>query len=196
MCDYGVTTVIDLRSEAELAGAEDSRFPRAVSGAGRAGGVAYVHRPLVDDATFERMRDARHMLERYLLMLEYRPQGFRDVFGALARADGPVLFHCMAGKDRTGLVAAMLLDLAGVPRDHVAADFAETDRRLAKLYEGWIALAAPDGRAAMREDLRCPPERILAVLEHLDRRWGGVGAYLEAAGMAAAEIEGLTDRLA
>jgi protein-tyrosine phosphatase len=132
MREFGVKTVIDLRSASELAGAQDERFPRATSGAAKASGVEYLHRALVDEATFDRMRGATNMLERYLLMLGYRQNGFRDIFESIAEADGPVLFHCMAGKDRTGLVAALLLELAGVSRDVIAADFTETDRQLAR----------------------------------------------------------------
>jgi protein-tyrosine phosphatase len=196
MRDYGVTTVIDLRSSSEVAGALDERFPRTTAGAPRPAGVTYVHRALVDDVTFDRMRGAKDMLERYLLMLEYRRRGFREVFESLAQADGPVLFHCMAGKDRTGLIAALLLELAGVSRDAIAADFAETDRQLASWYDRWLGSAAPEARAAMRDDLSCPPERILAVLDHLRVKWGGVAGYLEAAGMSAAGIDRVSARLA
>jgi len=47
----------------------------------------------------------------------------------------------------------------------------------------------------MREDLRCPPERIVAVLERLDQKWGGVEGYLEAAGMPATDISTLRSKL-
>ena len=136
------------------------------------------------------------MFKRYLLMLDTRQAAFRDIFTSIAHAEGGVVFHCFAGKDRTGLVAAMLLSLAGVPEDHIGADFAATDVQLAEKYEQWIAASAPEQRAAMREELRCPPERILAVLDHLESTWGGVASYLEAAGVKAPEIDRLTMRLA
>jgi len=115
------------------------------------------------------------MFERYLFIVNHRPHAFRDVLTSLAEAEGGVLFHCFAGKDRTGLVAAMILSLAGVPAEHIAADYGETDRQLAKQYEVWVSEAEPEKRDAFREELRCPPERILGVLAHGARVGRGPG---------------------
>jgi len=184
---YGVTTVLDLRSNGEIA-----RAPSPFAGGV---GATYLHRPLIDDKNMNNIGDAQDMLERYLFILDNRPEAFAEVFTTLAHARGTVLFHCFAGKDRTGLVAAMLLALAGVSPEVIAADYGETDVQLASQYEIWINEAEPDRREAFREELRCPPERILGVLDHLDKRWGGVADYLEASGMAAAEIERVGKRL-
>jgi len=178
---YGIAKVVDLRSPSEVAAAPNPfRDP---------GGPAYVNVAIVDDANMRRLGEAADMFERYLMMLERRSEAFRDVFNAVAEADGAVLFHCFAGKDRTGLVAAMLLSLAGVPDEHIGADFAETDVQLAAKYDRWISEAAPERKESMRDELRCPPERILGVLDHLRRNWGGVAGYLEAAGVPAASID-------
>lgn len=184
---YGISTVIDLRSPSELA--------TDVATAARVAGVQYLHRPLVDDANMRKLGDAADMLGRYFMMLDNRPHAFRDVFTAVASADGGLVFHCFAGKDRTGLIAAMLLALAGVPPDHIALDFTETDKQLARKYEEWLAGAEPEKRDQMREDLHCPPERILAVLEYLDRKWGGVPSYLEFAGMTPTNIDRVSAKL-
>jgi protein-tyrosine phosphatase len=125
-----------------------------------------------------------------------RPQAFRDIFETIADTDGCILFHCFAGKDRTGIIAAMLLALAGVSDDEIAADYAETDVQLAKQYEIWIDEAPLERREAFRAELRCPPERILGVLEAMRRRWGGVEGYLESAGTTAATIDSLRSKLA
>ena len=185
---YGVATVIDLRSPGEV-----SRDPVPRS---RDKGVRYVHAPLIDDANMNNIGDAGNMLERYLMIVEKRHEAFRDVFQRVAEAEGGVLFHCFAGKDRTGLVAAMLLELADVPREHIAEDYAETDRQLARQYEVWINEAEPEKRDAFRDELRCPPERILGVLDHMQQRWGGVHGYLGASGMTPADIERLSTKLA
>jgi protein-tyrosine phosphatase len=139
--------------------------------------------------------DSDSMLGRYLFIIESRPFAFREVFETLAETDGTVLFHCFAGKDRTGVVAAMLLDLAGVSRDGIAADYAATDVQLAGQYEAWIDEAPPEKRDAFRQELRCPPERILGVLDQLQAKWGGVAGYLEAAGLAPAGIDALATKL-
>ncbi len=196
MRSYGITTVIDLRSPSELDGESDSRFRRGKAKKERAAGVAYIHRALVDDASMRRLGEAPNMLERYLVMLNRRPEAFCGIFTSIAEAEGGVLFHCFAGKDRTGLVAAMLLDMASVAPEDIAADYGESDLQLAAQYERWINEAAPDRRDDMREELRCPPERILGVLDYLRSRWGGVASYLEAAGMAPANIDRVSAKLA
>jgi len=187
MVAYGVTTVIDLRTDAELLRAPNPCADNA--------GPAYRHLPLIDDSMMVGLDEASGMFERYLWMLDGRPEAFRAIFDAVAAADGGVVFHCFAGKDRTGLVAAMLLSICGVSDDTIAADFAETDAQLAVRYQEWLAAAAPERRSEMREDLRCPPERILGVLDHLRQRWGGVHAYMEAAGMRPTTIDRLAAKL-
>jgi len=187
LIEYGVTTVIDLRSASEVANKPN---PFADGS-----GPAYVHRELIDDANMRQIGDSPDMFERYLTILDNRPQAFHDIFDSVAEADGAVLFHCYAGKDRTGMIAAMLLALAGVTPDDIAADYGETDLRLAKQYEKWITEAAPERREAFRQELRCPPERILGVLEHLQRKWGGVDGYLESSGMTPANVDRLSAKL-
>ena len=184
---YGVTTVLDLRSDGEVARAP-SPFAAGV-------GATYVHRALIDDQNMNNIGDAKDMFQRYLFIVNTRPHAFGEVFTAIAAAPGPVLFHCFAGKDRTGLVAAMLLALAGVSPDDIAADYGETDVQLARQYEIWINEAKPDERDAFRSELQCPPERILGIIEHLESRWGGVEGYLESAGVAATTIDRLSRRL-
>ncbi len=188
MVAYGVTTVIDLRTADEL--------QRAPNPCADNSGPAYKHLPLIDDSGMVGLGELSGMFERYLWMLDCRPEAFRAIFAAMAQADGGVVFHCFAGKDRTGMVAAMVLSLAGVPNDAIAADFAETDAQLARRYEEWLAAAAPERRSEMREDLHCPPDRILGVLDHLRQRWGGIHGYLEAAGMSATTIDELSAKLA
>ena len=192
---YGVTMVVDLRAQSELDGTFDPRFPRPDPKRVPLDGVRYVHRALVDDLTLKRLGEASNMYARYLLMLDTRQDAFRDIFTSIAEADGAVLFHCFAGKDRTGLVAALLLSLASVQPDDIAADFAETDVQLAQQYEQWIQQAAPERREAMRDELRCPPDRILGVLDFVETKWGGAASYLEAAGMAPSNIDRVRAKL-
>lgn len=189
MVSYGVTTVIDLRTASELEGTpSDSPFPWAATDAERPDGVRWLHLPLVEDVQ-RKIDNATTGIGRYIEIVNTRQPAFGTVFNAIAEANGPLLFHCFAGKDRTGIVAAMLLELAGVSREHIAADYGETDRQLARQYEIWLGDAAPDKREMIREDLCCPADRILGVLDHIDRRWGGVAGYLEAAGMPAVNLD-------
>lgn len=195
MCAYGVTTVIDMRTESERNGTFDARFPRAEGVRVMADGVTYLHRPLIDDPVLKAVTTAPGVFEGYMLMVENRQAAFGRIFTSIAEAEGGVVFHCFAGKDRTGLVAAMLLSLAGVSAEHIAADFAQTDVQLANQYEIWMDAASPEEVATMRDNLRCPPERILGVLEQVIERWGGVRAYLEVCGVSPENIERLSAKL-
>lgn len=191
LIDYGVATVLDLRSESEV---EAAPSPFAWAGTGD-GSVVYLNLPMIDDMTMPRLAELPGIQETYIAMLERRRSAIGAIFTAMSDAEGGVVFHCFAGKDRTGLIAAMVLAVAGVEPDVIAADFAETDVHLATRYEQWLAAAAPDRRQRMRAELQCPPERILAALDHLERKWGGVPGYLEAAGVAPSGISRLGARL-
>ncbi len=189
MWAYGVNTVIDLRSESEVATSPSPFAPAEY-------GPQYLNLPLIDDSSSPTVAAAPGMAERYRLILDHRPKAFAQVFSTIAAADGAVLFHCFAGKDRTGLVAAMLLSLAGARPDAIAADYGETDLNLATKYEEWLATAKPERLDSMRDELRCPPEWMMGALDHLDRKWGGVKPYLVEAGMGPAAIGRLQDKLA
>jgi protein-tyrosine phosphatase len=203
MIGYGVTTVIDLRAESELKGAPGPPFSDFQSTspvtpppteAGSSSPV-YLNLPFVDDTTAFALNDAASMPDRYVLMLDRRQQAVGKIFNAIAEAGGPVLFHCFAGKDRTGLVAAMLLSLAGVEPGAIGADYAETDAQLATRYGEWLANARPERLEEMRGELRCPPEWILRALAHLETTWGGVDSYLESAGVSPANVDRLSVKL-
>jgi protein-tyrosine phosphatase len=202
MIDYGVTTVIDLRAASELKGApgppfSDFQSTSPVSARTEVDGSlpVYVNLPFVDDKTASTLNDSPSMPDRYKMMIDLRQAAIGAIFTAIAEADGPVLFHCFAGKDRTGLVAAMLLSLAGVETEAIGADYAETDAQLATRYEEWLAKATPERLEEMRGELRCPPEWILRALAHLETTWGGVDSYLESAGVSPANVDRLSVKL-
>jgi protein-tyrosine phosphatase len=213
MADYGVTTVIDLRSESEALASpspfasEPGEWPPIAlpdaaegpqwraEGSTAEGAPRYVHVPLVDDATFPRLNEASEMSDRYVLMLDRRQAALGAIFDAMAQEDGTILFHCFAGKDRTGLVAAMMLALADVAPAAIGADYAATDVQMATRYKEWIAAAKPEDLDTLRKELRCPPEWMLSAIEHLESKWGGVAAYLEAAGVSGAAITRLETKL-
>ena len=189
MWEYGVNTLIDLRTETEVA-----KFPSPFAAPDY--GPRYLNLPVIDDPFMARVNDTDGIPERYRLMVDHRQQAFGRIFSALGRIEGPTVVHCYAGKDRTGLVAAMLLSLAGVDEAAIAADYAETDIHLAERYAEWLASASPERMASMRDELRCEPEWMVGVLEHIGQTWGGVEGYLAAAGMRQSDIEMLQVKLA
>ncbi|MHB8612489.1 MAG: tyrosine-protein phosphatase [Candidatus Dormibacteraceae bacterium] len=203
MIDYGVTIVIDLRAESEVRGAPGPPFSAFRTTTSlppsepevKDGIPVYLNLPLVDDEIAFVLNEAPTMPDRYKVMIDRRQTALGKIFNAIAQADGPLLFHCFAGKDRTGLVAAMILSLAGVEPDAIGADYAETDAQLATRYTEWLAKASSDRLEEMRAELRCPPDWMLSTLEHVEKTWGGVDSYLEAAGVPPANIDRLRAKL-
>jgi len=189
MWEYGVNTVIDLRTQTEA-----TKFPSPFAAPDY--GPEYRNLPVIDDAFMARVNETDGIPERYQLMVDHRQKAFGQIFSALAGIEGPAVVHCYAGKDRTGLVAAMALSLAGVHDDAIAADYAETDIHLAERYAEWLASASPERLVSMRDELRCEPEWMLGLLEHIDHTWGGVEPYLAGAGVAPADLVRLKAKLA
>jgi protein-tyrosine phosphatase len=122
-------------------------------------------------------------------------QGFRRRFAAtvtaVARAHDPVVIHCQGGRDRAGLASALLLRLAGVPLETIAADHALSDENWAPQNERWISEAA-DGweRERRRRIVQPAGETMARVLEGLD-----VPAYLLAGGASRVDLDKLVVRL-
>ena len=194
--DYGVRTVIDLQRPEELSGPH----PFAHDAAG--GGVKYLnllpgaYRDADGDA---RLRAAHGHVDVYRASLDVHQRGFGEICRAIANAPpGGVLVHCQAGKDRTGIVVAILLSLVGVPDELIAADYALSYPNLVSRYETMLdadGVVDPALREAFHRARRSDPETILATLENLRERYGGAAAYVRGAGLTDQEIEALRERL-
>jgi protein tyrosine/serine phosphatase len=196
LVEHGVRTVIDLRWRIEL----DEDPPRAVD-------VDATHISLLGDYDPEygpdldvrlgHLAGAERTAAAYADALERFRPNFGRAVGAVADAPaGGVLIHCAAGKDRTGLIAALLLRLVGVTIDVVADDYALSAHNLAALTRAWIDEADDEQERAARERLSLTPrEAMLAVLERLEQRYGGVDAYLLDAGTTPAQLDRIRERL-
>ncbi|MBV8308555.1 MAG: tyrosine-protein phosphatase [Gammaproteobacteria bacterium] len=126
------------------------------------------------------------------MVLEHVRAELRTVLGFIAAAPPePLLFHCVAGKDRTGLIAALLLALADATPAAIAHDYAVSAENL---RDGYLRRYPDADRERILEALRCPEEGAYNMLEFLERS-GGVRAYLEQIGLSAAEIVRLRARL-
>jgi protein-tyrosine phosphatase len=191
LAHYGVRAIVDLRLPAELA---DRPNPFAEPGDH---GIAYTNLPVIDPAA-SFPPDTITLAENYLWMLNRFDRFVAQVMAAIARApDGAVLIHCAAGKDRTGLISALLLGLVGVPAETIAADYAMTAELLRSRDEEWLENGP--GERAEREAMlaRFAPtaEVMLEVLERLGERYGGVEPYLLATGLGQDDLDRLRDRL-
>jgi protein tyrosine/serine phosphatase len=103
----------------------------------------------------------------------------------------------MGGKDRTGIVVALALRVAGVSMDDVVADYALTEANLAVSHQAWVD-AAPDAAEARRRELLLPspPSAMRRVLEELERRHGSAQGYLRDAGVSDEDLDRLRRRIA
>jgi protein-tyrosine phosphatase len=188
LLDYGVRSVIDLRWPHELA-RRPSVFQRGVDG------VRYTNVSLLDGTeTAWNAKCPGVPKERWnCAVLDHSPRELAQALRAVADApQGVVLFHCMAGKDRTGAIAALLLAAADVEPEEIAGDYAvSTDY----IRDEYLAASPPEAREAVLEDVRCPPEQIYNMLEHLDHRYGGTLGYFRAIGLRDEEVQKIRNRL-
>jgi protein-tyrosine phosphatase len=188
---HGLSTVIDLRRVEEVAAAPNVFAQDA--------GIRYMHISLfgterASQATPGRL--PRSLVEVYRWLLDERQDAFARVFQALAHEDGPALFHCTAGKDRTGMVAALLLDLAGVPLYVIAQDYALTGPLIQPLLPHLRATRPPGMTLEQYEVLLvAEPDDMAETLDYLYTRYGGAAGYLRTSGLPAHIITDLRDRL-
>ncbi len=182
---YGVSRVLDLRRDVEC-----ERAPSPFLGT-----PLHCHVPVQNPADPD--NETLTLAEIYITMLDLRPKLFAAAVAAIADAPpGGVVVHCAGGKDRTGMVVAMALHLAGVETATIAADYALTEGRLAEQSAATLAkMSDPRVREIMRGLQPTPPEVMLTTLDHLDGKYGGVAGYLEHGGFGADRARGLRDRL-
>ena len=183
LLDDGVRTIVDLRGEQEL-----ERRPNPFA---EIGGVLFVHRPLNDPGVTARISAIDDPTERYRLMLDGNGERIAAIFDVFATCPRTLLFHCFAGRDRTGIVAAMLLRIAGVPDRAIVEDFAISDERLARRYDEWSQAWSDADRARVERSILEAEATIRETLGHLDERYGGLEAYLTTNGLATAAIDRL-----
>jgi protein-tyrosine phosphatase len=187
--DIGVTTVVDLRSSAELA----SEGPAPLDAVP---GVRHAHHPVIPElgsatdavaeALLTRIRQDRSRFPddptcgHYLGYLEDRPDQVVAAVRTVARDQGAALVHCAAGKDRTGVVVALALTAAGVRPEAVVADYAATSDRveavLARLRRSRTYARDLDSQPAVAHLARA--ETMAAFLQQMDARYGGVVSWL------------------
>jgi protein tyrosine/serine phosphatase len=139
---------------------------------------------------------ADHYAWSYVDFLERYRERFGRAFAAIADADGCVVVHCMGGKDRTGIVSALLLRLAGVSHDAIGEDYAVTAANLEPSTSQWIPAVVDEVERAKWEKLKdTPADAMVRVVREIERRYGEVASYLRAAGLTDEQVERLRERL-
>lgn len=208
LLDHGVRTIVDVRTPSEVArdwAAYPFRDDAAAGSDTEVPAVRYRNVPFTsgrDRAAWQAMHDAyagatsREELNR--LDLDGHPTGIAAVVGAIAEAEpGGVLIHCHAGKDRTGLVVALLLSLVGVADEDIADDYALTMTSLEGLIADWLTEMSDDPAEHERLRALAEPRReaMLDTLAYLRQGYGSAEGYLLAAGVRPEQLTRLRERL-
>jgi protein-tyrosine phosphatase len=189
--ELGIRTVVDLRSGYEV---EQGRFDVD------AHPVAFHHFPFIDalpNADEWNMRPGL-LGSQYKEMLDDAGPQIASALAVLAAPDArPAVFHCTAGKDRTGLLSAIVLSLLGVPEETVVADYALSgeamERLRAKLMEKY-----PEGKeviAGIDEIFSADPTNMVGLFEHLRTRYGSVPGYAARIGVSGDLLAALREAL-
>jgi len=194
--DYGVRTIVDLRTDFELEADPPAELPVDVVHVAffQEDEEAFAEVDAASRAAADNVAATRAV---YLVFLDRFGENVAAAIAAVAHApEGAVVVHCMGGKDRTGLVTAFLLHIAGVDDEQIAADYAISEKRLQPRHAAWLAEA---GTEAERERLRrvasTPAASMVGVLEELERRCGSVEAFLRASGQTDEDLRLARERL-
>lgn len=194
LCALGWRTVIDLRTSTEVDG-----------GQFRSSGVDVVHLPMLretwDVASVVADTDdpVDFLAARYIEMTEQGATAIAaafEILGAPTRL--PAVFHCSAGKDRTGVLAALVLSSLGIDDEQIADDYHLSAPAMGSLVE-WITTHRPEVAEHMARQatafLSCPREAIGRFLDSLRERHGSVHGYLAAIGVDDGALAAVRDNL-
>ncbi|MDR1443481.1 MAG: tyrosine-protein phosphatase [Treponema sp.] len=186
----GVSIVIDLRSAEELDQAPNPLrdYP----------GFDYHHVPLLDGINSEPGGPPRiHSLpEMYKSLLPDAGPQISRIFRIFAGAgERGAVFHCTAGKDRTGVTAALLLNLCGVADEDIIADYALTYERMRPFFDVMAEKGRKAGVFFPEHIFRSDPAFMRDFLDYLKGTYAGAEPYLLGLGLSPGELRGLKDRL-
>ena len=189
LSDLDISTQIDLRKPDEVL--DQGKGPLGSMGAN------YINIAVIPEGGSDQLSrlvgDTGISGKRYLGYLEFGPSSWLRLFGILSNADNlPVVLHCTAGKDRTGVSTAFLLSVLGVSRDVIEADYLLTNldtERQADFIESTVGY--PDGydRERMIAVAGVPKDAMRDFLDGVESKWGSVIEYLEKIGVTQEQMD-------
>ena len=182
----GLRTVVDLRTVGELE--QRGRFPVDDYP------VAFHHLSVIDqtwdldEAIRENLPTTEFLHRSYHQMLDQGAGAFATAFEVLAGPDAlPAVFHCAAGKDRTGLLAALLLGSLGIGHDDIVDDYVLTqaimDRHLERAAKGDPAIARRVALAP-KSFFAADPAAMSRVLDDVEREHGSIRGFVKWTGVS------------
>lgn len=187
----GIRTVIDLRRPTEVE--RDGRVPDF-------DGLTYRHiHPEHRDWAETRYDPAqslpRYLADRYADLARTGTAGVAEAVGLIAdSANAPVVVHCIAGKDRTGIVCALTLAVLGVADADITADYALSGEASAR-FSAWVAATMPDAEEPPPPFLAAPAETMRLFLAELREGYGSPEGYLRHAGVTDQQLAALRAHL-
>ncbi len=186
----GVRTVIDLRRPAEVE--RDGRVPEF-------DGLSYRHIHPEHTEWSQRPYQsgdlARYLADRYADLARTGTAGLAEAVGLIAdSANAPVVVHCVAGKDRTGIVCGLTLAVLGVADDDIAADYALTNEA-SQRFAAWLKATFPEADEIPPPFLASPAETMLLFLAEIREGHGSVENYLRHAGVTDDQLTALRTHL-
>lgn len=196
VAELGVRTVVDLRTEREVA--HRGRFPDGPNT------VAYHHLPVIDATwgeteTLETDDAVEFLVWAYRRMLDEAAPRFADAIRLLADGDAlPAVFHCAAGKDRTGILSALVLGTLGVNGAVIAADYGLTEAAMGRMV-AWAGRHQPElAELYARMPARfaaADPRAMTVIIDDLAARHGTIRDYVREIGVADDVVAALSRRL-
>ncbi len=186
----GVRTVLDLRRPREVA--QHGRVPAW-------DGLTYHHlhpdHPEWDDTPYEEGTDpSRYLADRYHDLARHGAADLARAVSVVAdETAAPLVVHCVAGKDRTGVVCALVLALLGVADEHIDADYTRSTAN----NEAWVAHQRRNGHPdlVMQTWWRSHPGTMRTFLSELREQHGSVADYLTRAGLGHDRLAALRSHL-
>jgi len=191
MLTLDIRCIVDLRTEGEC-----EREPDPF---GEADGIAFYNVPLIDNLNSgERSVVNMSLAEMYLHLMDDKQTGLKEVFSIMARhvTEGGCVFHCTAGKDRTGVVAALLLLLAGVSEEDIIHNYAATIVLMKEVFARRLEMYREQGRDVNPALFGSDANNMRVFIDHLKANYGSAEAYLKTIGLSEDEVKTLRDALA
>ena len=186
LLSFGVKTVIDLRG-IEEANDMPSYFKNNPE-------FIYHHITLLE-ANPAMARGEMSMVELYKLCLRDYSENIAKVLKVIASRNEPFMFHCFCGKDRTGMLAALLLSAAGVCKEDIIADYEVSYTYIRPFIQREIRNKSGLIWEGAYERFYSPGENMAQILAFIDEEFGGVEGYFKNIGLAKDEIKALRTKL-
>lgn len=189
LINLGIGTIIDLRSENER-----NRLPNPLANHPE---VLYHNIPLMADGIIEQnAEELTHLGAFYRFLLHNSQPAFAKVFSTMAEQSGAILIHCQVGKDRTGLVAALLLELAGTLPEYIIEDYVASRTNITPLLPA-LRMHRPEHISIQQYErlLDAHAEHMQDFLQELVRTYGSASQYLNHIGVSTFQINLLRKKL-